>query len=536
MYSSANRTATTSLSLALLLLAALPAGCIADTTRSPESTDTGLQSDIQRDTPDAANDPDQDGIPSSADLCPETYDPRQKDWDKDGAGDACDPTIDLNESNALVMRDLPVQRYSEIQIEAIGDFNGDEQDEFAIGVPDMDEGRGRILLYSWESLDQEAGTISVDQATGVLKGEFEDDLVGCKLQGVGDVNGDGFADFSTLQCQRINRQGVHLMLGQDSLRINGKINELSTMKFAISRKSELPYANLLRLEDVNNDGMDDFAITSSAWPRVIRVVPGSTSFPEDVGQGDHHFLDEWKNAASTIELQEPADDSPIQFAPLGDLDDNGIVEFGFVDALDSNGPSVDVHLLSADIFPTVIGDSVPVESLAESSEFPGGSNSSSPKFVPLGDVDGDGLSDFAFSPSSSASTKIFFGSNSRTDVATLNNHDNEILHPSRIRVIAGMDMNSDGFSDLVFSQGQDLMVLSGNRDWKNEITVKKPDEFDLVISVGGESTFRSQKLVRLPRNTGNEPTRLALVLEPTDHEHDSGTIIILTAELPLATR
>ena len=536
MNSSANRTAATSLSVALLLLAALPAGCVADTTRSPESTDTGLHSDVQRDTPDSANDPDQDGIPSAADLCPETYDPRQNDWDKDGAGDACDPTINLNESNALVMRGLPVQKYSEIQLSSIGDFNADGYPDFAVGVPAFDEERGQVLLFSGGTLNAGKGSLSMADSTGRLTGEFENDLVGCELNEVGDVNGDGFDDFAVLQCQRINRQGVHLVLGQDSLRINGKINELSTMKFAISRKSELAYASPLRLGDVNNDGMDDFAITSSAWPRVIRVVPGSTSFPEDVGQGDHHFLDEWKTAASTIELQEPADDSPIQFAPLGDLDGNGIVEFGFVDALDSNGPSVDVHLLSADIFPTMIGDSVPVESLAESSEFPGGSNSNSPTFVPLGDVDGDGLSDFAFSPSSSAGTKLFFGSNSKTDAATLKNHDTEILHPSHIQVIAGMDLNSDGFSDLVFSEGGDLMVLSGNRDWNNQISATKPDEFDSVISVGKESKFRSQKLVRLPKLTGNEPTRLALVLEATDHELDSGKIIILTAELPLATR
>lgn len=37
-----------------------------------------------------ADDPDLDGIPDSADVCPQVYDPDQTDSDEDGVGDACD--------------------------------------------------------------------------------------------------------------------------------------------------------------------------------------------------------------------------------------------------------------------------------------------------------------------------------------------------------------------------------------------------------------------------------------------------------------
>lgn len=532
MNSSANRTATTSLSVALLLLAALPAGCIADTTRSPESTDTGLHSDIQQDTPDSADDPDQDGIPSSADLCPENYDPRQNDWDKDGAGDACDPTIDLNESNALVMRDLPVQEYSEIQLSSIGDFNADGYPDFAVGVPALDEERGQVLLFSGGTLNAGTGSLSMADSTGTLRGEFENDLVGCELNEVGDVNGDGFDDFAVLQCQRINRQGVHLILGQENPNLTGRINNISEMKFAIARKGEIPNATILQLEAIDRGGMLDFAIASWNWMRVIRVIPGSTSFPDDVGQGDLHFLDEWTMAASTIEIPEPtANDSPIQFAPLGDVDGNGILEFGMVDSLESNGPAVDVYMLSADEFPTEIGAAATLASIAEGSEYPDGSKS--PQFTSLGDLNGDGLADFSFSEPGDATTEVFFGSTSGINVTDLSSPDTKILHSSNAQLLGGLDVNSDGFSDLIFAQDSALSVFSGNRSWGTEMSASGPDGFDATVSFPSDSDVKSYAIESIKDFDGDNTAEFGIVLEGTDRDIDSGRIWVVDTDLPL---
>lgn len=539
MSESAVRTHTAS--LACLLLTIFVAGCIADTTHDPAATDTDLESDTweQPDTDssgdDSGNDPDEDGIPSASDICPDTYDPRQNDWDKDGAGDACDPTIDLNESNALVMRNLPVQEWARIQLSSIGDFDGDGYEDFAVGVPAMNEERGRIFLYSGTTLERRDGQLSPSEAAGALSGESEDDLVGCKLQGVGDVNGDGLDDFTTLQCQRINRQGAHLILGRNSLALSEKVETLSEMKFAIARRSKLPYADILPLGDVNRDGKDDFALGAWAWPRVVRVIPGASTFPEDVGQGDHHFLDEWKTASSTIELPDPSNDSLIQFAPLGDINGDEITDFGIVDHLATNGPSVEAHLLSASSFPTTVGDAVPIESLSESSDFPGGTASNTPIFIPLRDVNGDGLTDFAFSSPSSGGTKIFFGSTSRLDASTLENHDAEILHPSNVQIIAGTDVNSDGFADLIFTQGSNLRLLNGNRNWNENVSVPNQDDYDLVISVGTDHDFRSPRIVGISANREGSSSRIALLLEGEDHNTDSGMIFLVNTDLPLAS-
>lgn len=46
-------------------------------------------------------DADADGVPASADLCPDDFDPAQADADADGAGDVCDPVDDLHRASGF---------------------------------------------------------------------------------------------------------------------------------------------------------------------------------------------------------------------------------------------------------------------------------------------------------------------------------------------------------------------------------------------------------------------------------------------------
>ena len=529
MYPSANRTATTSLSLALLLLAALPAGCIADTTRSPESTDTGLHSDIQRDTPDAANDPDQDGIPSSADLCPETYDPRQKDWDKDGAGDACDPTIDLNESNALVMRDLPVYEHAPLSVDSIGDFDGDGSSDFAIGIPNAKNGTGEVRLYSGEDFSDPAGKFTQIDPQATLVGDQSGALVGCEVGGVGDVNGDGYGDFIALQCRHYERQLAHLILGGPKPILSGDIDSLSEMKFDVSRSNGVPGVEILRLNDLNTDGFEDFALGSSAWMRVIRVIPGAGSFPKEVGCGNYHCVDDWVAAASSVEVPEPAaNDAPIHFSVLGDIDGDSKLDLGLVDDLQTDGPEIDVSVVSVSKLPTEVGSSIPMNSISESSSL--SSASGVPKFTPLGDLNGDGLSDFSFSFPETSATKIFFGASGDQFPYNWHAPDTEILHNSGSHLIGAFDLNSDGFSDLVFVNNGHAFLLSGSRNWSEEVVATQPQHFDATLNTAEIQTISRVQLAELGNFPRSQRRRFGLVIEGAEDE--SGTIWVFGGDLP----
>jgi hypothetical protein len=516
--------------LICLLFVVFVTGCIADTIQDPADADTGFESDTESIRGDASDDPDEDGIPSASDICPDTYDPRQNDWDQDGAGDACDPTIDLNESNALVMRDLPVQEWAQIQLSSIGDFDGDGFDDFAVGVPAFDNARGKILLFYGGVLEDTKGRLTIQQSSGVLSGELQSDVVGCALEAIGDVNGDNLDDFVTLQCEWNNRQGVHLILGRPSMEITGEIKNFSEMVFSTSRSGKLPGATLLRMGDINNDRMDDFAVASWDWMRVVRIIPGSGTFPADVGRGDHHFLDEWTNAAATMEIQDPtALDSPIQFAPLGDINADGETEIGIVDSYFDDGPSVTVHILPAGSFPSEVGQAIPIEEISEGSDFAGGSIS--PTFTRIGDVNGDGHSDFSFSTPRTASTNIFFGSATGISPSDLLAPDTELIHPTNTALVGGLDVDADGFSDLLYVDGDELLVLSGNREWKKELALLDAHSFDGVISFPMEGSIRSIAIEPIGNLNDDSIAEFGIVME--EPRNEGGRIWFVQSDLPL---
>ena len=99
-------------------------------------------------------------------------------------------------------------------LSGVGDINGDGHADMVVGVPNDDDGRGRIhVFYGTETgLASTPGTTIVGIAENVGFGTY--------LAGLGDVNGDGFSDLAVGSPKYIhdepNEGLVEVFLGSDT--------------------------------------------------------------------------------------------------------------------------------------------------------------------------------------------------------------------------------------------------------------------------------------------------------------------------------
>ena len=157
-----------------------------------------------------------------------------------------------------------------------GDVNGDGYDDVlaaAIGDASL---KGAVYLYAGSA----SGLVSSPVLT--LVGEFQEAYFGMSTSMIGDVNGDGYADFA-VHSNGVDREAAQLKRGVVQVYEGGAVWPSAPGFVLVGTQDYTDYGSPTGGGgDVDNDGDDDMLVSRMAEERVDLVLGWSES-PEDSG-------------------------------------------------------------------------------------------------------------------------------------------------------------------------------------------------------------------------------------------------------------
>jgi hypothetical protein len=160
-----------------------------------------------------------------------------------------------------------------ISVGAIGDVNGDGTNDLAVGAPKDDDG-GTDHGAVWILHLRTDGTVKDHQKISDTEGSFsatldDTDYFGIGVDGVGDINGDGYNDIAVSAYYDddggTNKGAVYLLLLDDNSSVN-TYQKLSDPFFGstYSLNDEDYFGRSVKnLGDIDNDGVNDLIVGAS---------------------------------------------------------------------------------------------------------------------------------------------------------------------------------------------------------------------------------------------------------------------------------
>lgn len=335
----------------------------------------------------------------------------------------------------------------------INDLDGDGVPEFVAFPGGFNSGQCRPLLIALSSVrtgsnidSTDSRYISIVDANGsVPEDSFCTDIE--TFETIGDMNGDGFADFA------LYSQGTHVVLGLQNL--SGDI----WLADHDGSNGFLVVDALLRRDvgDLNGDGQDELALTRYSPPFLSLgeeyIIRGRTGPRVPVIVPD---VDVTGELIGTI-ISGPENFGLVK--PLGDVNADGLddlliqqsdnlnIVYGRIDL------QIDSNVLADPLTPS-IGESCGFFSCPALADF---------------DFDGDGYNDIALSfgrNTNAPSAIVYGGPDGLPTGRNLSEFD-----PDRVTLLTGSprlssgftdsfgDINADGTDDLYFGSGRDTVVL-----------------------------------------------------------------------------
>ena len=400
----------------------------------------------------------------------------------------------LNGSNGFALAGIDAGDFSGLRLADAGDVNGDGFDDFVVGAyraqdanGDQNGGEAYVVFGGSFSASPLRSLATLDGADGFrLDGTQSPDSLGSAVAGVGDVNGDGFADVLVGAPFRNDRAGcAYVVFGRpsgyppsiDVTTLDG------TNGFTVPGLPDVPTAltgySVAAAGDLNGDGIDDFAVAAPEVPL------------ESEGQGVVYIVFGRLDGFGT-ELDVTALDGSNGFVLEG-VQENGFLANGALAGLgDVNGDDIDDLLIGAkwtdadDDRPrsgaawVLFGSSEPFPATVTTDQLQAGrgfamfgettSDALGYSGTGVGDVNNDGLNDLLVTApgidlpnGSSGRGYVVFGREeafpATVDVSALDGANGFYLESGPEENVfaqvvgGGADINGDDISDMVITDG-----------------------------------------------------------------------------------
>lgn len=176
----------------------------------------------------------------------------------------------------------------------IGDINADGYTDVAIGAPGAGDGSAGAVYLLYGRAERIDELVLEDLPT--LRGEVAGDKLGSTVAGLGDINGDGYADFAATSTYHdagtTNPGTVYIIYGQAEPLATQTVTQLP--RFYGEDRNDHAGGQMAGVGDVNADGYDDLLI-SATWHNDktggVYLVYGQAEVWSGVNDlGDHPLL------------------------------------------------------------------------------------------------------------------------------------------------------------------------------------------------------------------------------------------------------
>ena len=239
------------------------------------------------------------------------------DNDCDGTPNGCslDVSIDLATADAVRFGENAHDMAGSV-VTGAGDVNGDGAEDILISAPQYFSGLpGQAYLVHGPV----TGTADLSSADATMVGEGYSDYAGCSVSGVGDVNGDSYADIvigASGNDDGGGAAGAAYVLYGPLLGITSLAS--SDAKYTGENGNDAAGSSVAAALDVNSDGYNDFLVgapresSGGIWAGAAYLVLGPSPAGGSLATADAKFVGE-----------ADFDSAGISTSSAGDLDGDG---------------------------------------------------------------------------------------------------------------------------------------------------------------------------------------------------------------------